>query len=144
MVGISIECCWFCSLYPVTSMWILRLRCCRFVRSVGATDTVSARKFLEAAKSSDDKHIFYTVFRFFEQRNVRLRGEAKFPTGRWHASTDLIMLYATHNFVSLYFNLHKANVSPRALGTGSLTFRSCSSSNTKYTSLGKPFYLDAL
>ena len=53
----------------------------RFVKSVGSTDTVSARKFLEAAKSTEDKNIFYTVFKFFEQRNIRLRAEAKFPAG---------------------------------------------------------------
>ncbi|XP_033739671.1 regulator of MON1-CCZ1 complex-like [Pecten maximus] len=53
----------------------------RFIRSVGITDTVSARKFLEAAKSTEDNMLFYTVFKFFEQRNIRLRNHPKFPQG---------------------------------------------------------------
>ncbi|OWF47157.1 uncharacterized protein C18orf8-like [Mizuhopecten yessoensis] len=53
----------------------------RFIRSVGITDTVSARKFLEAAKSTENNMLFYTVFKFFEQRNIRLRNHPKFPQG---------------------------------------------------------------
>lgn len=57
--------------------------CClfRFAQSVGLVDQVSARKFLEAAKATENPMIFFTVFRFFEQRNVRLRGNAKFHSG---------------------------------------------------------------
>uniref|UniRef100_A0A8C1UTC2 Regulator of MON1-CCZ1 n=1 Tax=Cyprinus carpio TaxID=7962 RepID=A0A8C1UTC2_CYPCA len=46
----------------------------RFIRSVGAHDNVSARKFLDAARQTNDTMLFYTIFRFFEQRNMRLRG----------------------------------------------------------------------
>jgi len=53
----------------------------RFVRSVGTADQVSARKFLEAAQNTNDAMLFYTVFKFFEQRNVRLRGSPQFPQG---------------------------------------------------------------
>lgn len=53
----------------------------RFVRSAGKVDTVSARKFLEAAKSLGDADVFFSVFRFFEQRNMRLRGNTKFAQG---------------------------------------------------------------
>lgn len=53
----------------------------RFIRSVGIVDTVSARKFLEAAMSTDEPMLFYTVFKFFEQRNIRLRQNPKFPQG---------------------------------------------------------------
>lgn len=53
----------------------------RFIRSVGAIDTISARKFLDAAKNSQDHMLFYTVFKFFEQRNLRLRGNPKFTQG---------------------------------------------------------------
>ena len=53
----------------------------RFIRSVGAVDTVSARKFLEAAKKSEDTMLFYAVFKVFEQRNIRLRGSPKFAPG---------------------------------------------------------------
>lgn len=53
----------------------------RFVRSVGVMDQVSARKFLEAAKSIGDPTIFYAVFKFFEQRNQRLKGSTAFSKG---------------------------------------------------------------
>lgn len=53
----------------------------RFVRSVGVVDQVSARKFLEAAKSTGDSAIFYAVFKFFEQRNQRLKGSTTFGKG---------------------------------------------------------------
>lgn len=53
----------------------------RFVRGIGAQDTISARKFLEAAFNTGDKMTFYSIFKFFEQRNVRLRGKAQFPVG---------------------------------------------------------------
>lgn len=53
----------------------------RFAQSVGMAEQISARKFLEAAKASDNAMMFYTVFRFFEQRNIRLRGNPKFHAG---------------------------------------------------------------
>ncbi|KAK3089040.1 hypothetical protein FSP39_000342 [Pinctada imbricata] len=53
----------------------------RFIRSVGIVDTVSSRKFLEAAMNTEDPRLFYTVFKFFEQRNVRLRQNPKFQPG---------------------------------------------------------------
>ncbi|KAK2168546.1 hypothetical protein LSH36_16g11043 [Paralvinella palmiformis] len=53
----------------------------RFLRSAGMLDQISARKFLEAARLTGDKMIFYTVYKFFEQRNIRTRGSAKFSPG---------------------------------------------------------------
>ncbi|KAG5268058.1 hypothetical protein AALO_G00207750 [Alosa alosa] len=53
----------------------------RFVRSVGGHDNVSARKFLDAAQQTSDPMLFYTIFRFFEQRNLRLRGNPGFNPG---------------------------------------------------------------
>ena len=53
----------------------------RFVRTVGVVDQVSARKFLEAAKSTEDSAIFYAVFKFFEQRNQRIKGSTAFGKG---------------------------------------------------------------
>ncbi|XP_053097706.1 regulator of MON1-CCZ1 complex isoform X2 [Pangasianodon hypophthalmus] len=53
----------------------------RFVRSVGGHDNVSARKFLDAARQTNDTMLFYTIFRFFEQRNLRLRGNPAFNPG---------------------------------------------------------------
>ncbi len=55
----------------------------RFIRSVGAHDNVSARKFLDAARQTNNTMLFYTIFRFFEQRNMRLRGNPGFNQGKW-------------------------------------------------------------
>uniref|UniRef100_A0A4W5MGF2 Regulator of MON1-CCZ1 n=1 Tax=Hucho hucho TaxID=62062 RepID=A0A4W5MGF2_9TELE len=53
----------------------------RFIRSVGGNDNISARKFLDAALQTADQMLFYTIFRFFEQRNLRLRGSPCFNLG---------------------------------------------------------------
>ncbi|KAK3926901.1 Regulator of MON1-CCZ1 complex [Frankliniella fusca] len=53
----------------------------RFVNSVGSVDQVSARKFLDAAKATDDPNVFIGVFKFFEQRNLRLKGTTAFAKG---------------------------------------------------------------
>ncbi|KAJ8375544.1 hypothetical protein SKAU_G00061240 [Synaphobranchus kaupii] len=53
----------------------------RFIRSVGGHDNISARKFLDAARQTKDQMLFYTIFRFFEQRNQRLRGSPIFTPG---------------------------------------------------------------
>ncbi|XP_074113186.1 regulator of MON1-CCZ1 complex protein bulli [Cotesia typhae] len=53
----------------------------RYVRSVGMADQVSARKFLEAAKALNDPTIFHSVYKFFEQRNVRLHNTTAFTRG---------------------------------------------------------------
>uniref|UniRef100_K1P5A5 Uncharacterized protein C18orf8-like protein n=1 Tax=Magallana gigas TaxID=29159 RepID=K1P5A5_MAGGI len=53
----------------------------RFIRSVNIVDAVSSRKFLEAAMNTDDAMLFYTVFKFFEQRNVKIRGNPRFQRG---------------------------------------------------------------
>lgn len=50
----------------------------RYVRSVGMVDHVSARKFLEAAKASEDATLFHSVFKFFEKRNLRLHNTTAF------------------------------------------------------------------
>ncbi|KAL8612030.1 hypothetical protein ACOMHN_012929 [Nucella lapillus] len=53
----------------------------RFIRSVGIVDMVSSRKFLEAAQNTEDTLLFYTVFKFFEQRNQKLRSNPRFQPG---------------------------------------------------------------
>ncbi|KAH0517402.1 hypothetical protein LTLLF_121065 [Microtus ochrogaster] len=53
----------------------------RFIRGIGGHDNISARKFLDAAKQTDDVMLFFTIFRFFEQRNQRLRGNPNFTPG---------------------------------------------------------------
>lgn len=44
-------------------------------------DQVSDRKFLEAAKATDDATLFYSVFKFFEQRNLHLYNTTAFKKG---------------------------------------------------------------
>lgn len=51
----------------------------RYVRATDKVDSVSARQFLEAAANEDDRSIFYTVYKFFEERNIRLRKHPRFP-----------------------------------------------------------------
>ncbi|KAJ1068216.1 hypothetical protein K5549_015436 [Capra hircus] len=50
----------------------------RFIQGIGAHDNISAQKFLDAAKQTEDHMLFYMIFRFFEQRNQRLRGNPSF------------------------------------------------------------------
>uniref|UniRef100_A0AC11CTG7 Uncharacterized protein n=1 Tax=Ovis aries TaxID=9940 RepID=A0AC11CTG7_SHEEP len=53
----------------------------RFIRGIGGHDNISAQKFLDAAKQTEDHMLFYMTFRFFEQRNQRLRGNPSFTPG---------------------------------------------------------------
>jgi len=61
----------------------LLLPALRFLCSLGteAVDAVSPRRFLEAAVSANDPSLFYTVFKFFEQRNITLRKRPEFAPG---------------------------------------------------------------
>ncbi|XP_052516335.1 regulator of MON1-CCZ1 complex-like [Budorcas taxicolor] len=54
----------------------------RFIRGIGGHDNISAWKFLDAAKQSEDHMLFYTIFQFFQQRNQRLRGNPSFTPGK--------------------------------------------------------------
>ena len=45
----------------------------------GGSDTASARKFLDAADACGDSMVFFNVFNFFEERNVKTRGNPNFP-----------------------------------------------------------------
>ncbi|XP_045584536.1 regulator of MON1-CCZ1 complex isoform X2 [Procambarus clarkii] len=53
----------------------------RYARSVGLGESVSARKFLEAAMVGGNPQVFYSTFTFFVLRNTRLRGSAAFAKG---------------------------------------------------------------
>lgn len=44
-------------------------------------DQVSDRKFLEAAKATEDATLFYSVFKFFKQRNLYLYNTTGFTKG---------------------------------------------------------------
>lgn len=62
----------------------------RYVRSVGKADEVCARKFLEAAKANGDPILFYSVYKFFEQRNLRLHNTTAF------AKSERCQAYVQH------------------------------------------------
>jgi len=50
-----------------------------YVVNEGGSDTASARKFLDAADACGDSMVFFNVFNFFEERNVKTRGNPNFP-----------------------------------------------------------------
>ena len=50
----------------------------RYIKATERIDTVTAKQFLEAAANEDDAMLFYTVYKFFEERNVRLRRKPEF------------------------------------------------------------------
>lgn len=50
----------------------------RYIKATERIDTVSAKQFLEAAANEDDAMLFYTVYKFFEERNIRLRKKPEF------------------------------------------------------------------
>lgn len=57
-------------------------RALKFVEENGNIDHISARKFLEVAMNANDASLFYSVFKFFELRNLRLRGVPDFVKGK--------------------------------------------------------------
>jgi len=63
-------------------------------RETGLQDTISARKYLEAARNLTPS-TYFNVFSFFEERNVRLRGNPRFPPED-----------NCHEFVQLFKTLH--------------------------------------
>ncbi|XP_055846328.1 regulator of MON1-CCZ1 complex [Episyrphus balteatus] len=50
----------------------------RLAMSLPDGETISARKYLEAAQKSKDDLVFHTVFTYFQTRNLRQRGSAEF------------------------------------------------------------------
>lgn len=47
------------------------------------TERISARKFLEAAQKSKDDITFYSVFKFFQMRNVKQFGSTEFQKSKY-------------------------------------------------------------
>lgn len=72
-------------------------RALRFIQNHANIDSISARKFLDVAFSSGDTKLFYTVYKFFELRNLRIRGSPAFATG--------LYLMLDFNALTLYFEL---------------------------------------
>lgn len=53
----------------------------RYLRAVGLADTILPRKFLSVAKDSGDPDLFFIVYKFFEDSNVRKYKSPDFPPG---------------------------------------------------------------
>lgn len=54
------------------------LRLAKSMAQHTVNDTLSARKYLEAAVKTDDPIVFYSVYSYFLERNNRLRGSPDF------------------------------------------------------------------
>ena len=54
----------------------------KYLQQMDVVDCAAPRKFLAAALETEDQMVFYTVFTFFQQRNLKLRKNAKFVRGR--------------------------------------------------------------
>ncbi|XP_067644801.1 regulator of MON1-CCZ1 complex [Eurosta solidaginis] len=63
-------------------------------------ETISARKFLEAAQKTNDDLIFHSVFKFFQMRNLRQRG-----------TMDFLKTEQCGEFVQYYSNLYPNELS---------------------------------
>lgn len=50
----------------------------RLANTLTGAESLSARKYLEAAKKTNDSLVFYTVYTWFQQRNIRQRGSPDF------------------------------------------------------------------
>lgn len=50
----------------------------RLAISLSGAENLSARKYLEAAKKKGDPIVFYTIYTWFQQRNIRQRGSPDF------------------------------------------------------------------
>lgn len=50
----------------------------RLANKLAGADSLSARKYLEAAKKTNNPIVFYTVYTWFQQRNIRQRGSPDF------------------------------------------------------------------
>ncbi len=73
----------------------LILSALRFAIQMGLDESLMPGKFLETAKDLNDPQIYYEVFKFFEERNLRLRNTRAFK------SDDNCGIYVRH-FSSLF------------------------------------------
>lgn len=85
----------------------LILSALRFAIQMGLEDSLMAAKFLETAKDSGDPLIYFEVYKFFEERNIRLTGTPAFK------SEENCDTYVKH-FVNLYQT--RSSLSPVKMG----------------------------
>lgn len=62
----------------------------RLAISLSGAENLSARKYLEAAKKRDDPIVFYTIYTWFQQRNIRQRGSPDFLKSKYLNSVDCL------------------------------------------------------
>jgi hypothetical protein len=67
----------------------------RFAIQVGIGDQLNAGKFLETAMQLGDNHIYYEIYKFFENRNFRLRSDSAF---RPEENCDVYVKHFENNF----------------------------------------------
>lgn len=60
----------------------------RLAKNSLGLEKVPARKFLEAAHKTQDDLIFYSVYRFFQMRNLRMYETLGFPKGKSDISVN--------------------------------------------------------
>ncbi len=84
----------------------LILSALRFATQMSLDETLMPGKFLETAKELNDPHIYYEVFKFFEERNMRLRNTLSFK------SDENCDVYVKH-FESLF----NSKISPKLVET---------------------------
>lgn len=74
----------------------------RLAKQLPNADQIPARKYLEAAFKLKDPTIFHAVYVFFQQRNVRLRGNPDFLKSAFHFSLQFLVL-ESNNLFCLFF-----------------------------------------
>lgn len=72
----------------------------RLAISLSGAENLSARKYLEAAKKKGDPIVFYTIYTWFQQRNIRQRGSPDFLTSIY----QFCWLFAIDNFTNISFH----------------------------------------
>ena len=88
---------------PITH-WINMLH--RFARENLAAEQISARKFLEAAQNSQDSMVFYGVYKFFQLRNQRARGNPSFLKGFPPKLNKVVEYISDYSFFFSFFFFH--------------------------------------
>ena len=67
----------------------------RYAKEKDMVAGLSARKILDVAMNAGDPDLFYTTFRFFEERNYRTKGKVDFMQGKRLCGKDACSAYAT-------------------------------------------------
>lgn len=77
----------------------------RLAISLSGAENLSARKYLEAAKKKGDPIVFYTIYTWFQQRNIRQRGSPDFLRSNYLFSIPHNMLIVCNRWCHKNFIL---------------------------------------